>query len=244
MIGVVPAAGEGTRLRPLTAEKPKALVEAAGRPLLSHCFETLRNAGVTEFVVVVGYEGQQIVDRYGAAYDGTPITYVRQDEQLGLGHAVLQARPHVSESFVVLNGDNVFAGDVNPVTSLLDESGVDTVMLVERASREEARTTGVVETDADERVTGLVEKPEDPPSTLISAGCWALPPEIFHALELIQPSDRGEYELTDALELLVDAGFGVKAVELTDERVNVNTEADLTSAEKLVTGSSTETESE
>lgn len=238
MKGIVPAAGEGTRLRPLTADQPKALVEVAGRPLLSHCFDTLRSTGVTEFVVVVGYEGQQIVDHYGDAYDGTPITYVRQGEQLGLGHAVLQARPHIDGPFVILNGDNVFTDNVETVVSRLEDPDIDAAILVERVSREAAQTTGVVETDGDESVTSLVEKPENPPSTLVSAGCWALPPETFHALELIRPSDRGEYELTDAVDLLVEAGFDVRAVELTGDRVNVNTEAELDSAEQLVTESS------
>lgn len=238
MQGIVPAAGEGTRLRPLTADKPKGLVEVAGRPLLTHALEALCDVGVSELVVVVGYEGEQIVDHYGETFEGVPITYVRQVERLGLGHAVSQARPHVDGTFLVLNGDNVFAGPLDPVAERIEKPGIDAAMLVETASLEAARTTGVVETDAAGCVTGLVEKPDDPPSTLVSAGCWALPLETFHALELAQPSDRGEYELTDAIDLLVEAGWQVDAVELTRDRVNVNTEADVASAEQVLERSS------
>lgn len=84
MQAVVPAAGEGTRLRPLTAEQPKGLVEIAGRPILIHCFETLLGVNVSELITVIGYEGQQIVDRYDRACADVPITYVEQEEQLGL----------------------------------------------------------------------------------------------------------------------------------------------------------------
>ena len=107
MDGVVLAAGEGTRMRPLTADRPKGLVEVAGQPLLTHCFDTLLSVGVDRLVVVVGYRGDDIVSRYGDQYRDAPIAYVRQDDRLGLAHALEQARPAVDGTFVVLNGDNV-----------------------------------------------------------------------------------------------------------------------------------------
>ena len=91
----IPAAGRGSRLGELTAERPKGLVDVAGRPLLAHVFETAVEAGADALVVIVGYEAAQIVDRFGDAFAGVPITYVHQRERLGLGHAVLQAEPHV-----------------------------------------------------------------------------------------------------------------------------------------------------
>jgi len=91
----IPAAGRGSRLGELTAERPKGLVDVAGRPLLAHVFETAVEAGADALVVIVGYEAGQIVDRFGDAFAGVPITYVHQRERLGLGHAVLQAEPHV-----------------------------------------------------------------------------------------------------------------------------------------------------
>ncbi|WP_233255116.1 sugar phosphate nucleotidyltransferase [Halopenitus persicus] len=125
---VVPAAGRGSRLGALTADRPTGLVAVAGRPLLAHVVDRAIGAGADELVVVIGYEGTRIVDRFGDVYEGTPITYVHQRERRGLAHAVLQAAPHVSGSFLVVNGDNVFAESLRPVVDALGRSGVDGVL--------------------------------------------------------------------------------------------------------------------
>jgi glucose-1-phosphate thymidylyltransferase len=235
MKGVVPAAGEGTRLRPLTADKPKGMVEIAGEPLLTHVFETLLDAGVEELVVVVGYQLEAIVSYYGQSFEGVPITYVHQREQRGLAHAVLQTAPHVDGPFVVLNGDNVFGEDVIPAIERTREPDVDGALLVETASRERARETGVVETDDDsEWVTDVLEKPDDPPTQLVTTGCYVLPEAVFDACRLLLPSDRGEYELSDAVSVLARAGANVAAVEYDGERRNVNTPVDIERAAELL----------
>lgn len=233
MIGVVPAAGAGTRLRPLTADKPKGLVEIGDRPLLAHVFETLAGSGVDELVVVVGYRAGDIVDYFGESFEGLPITYVHQRERLGLGHAVGLAAPYVDEPFVVLNGDNVVAGDLRDPITQFEDADSDAVVAVETVDRDTARETGVVTVD-DREVTGIVEKPEEPPSTLVTTGCYVLSPVVFTALELLEPSARGEYELPDALGVLRRAGRTVEAAELGCERVNVNTQADVDAAARLV----------
>ena len=233
MQAVVPAAGAGTRLRPLTAEQPKGMVEVAGKPLLSHAFETLREAGVEELVVVVGYEMDAIVSHYGDAYEDLPVTYVHQRERKGLAHAVLQAEPHVDGQFVVLNGDNVFAGGTGEALERAAEPSVDAALLVEEVSRAAARETGVVEVN-DGRVTGLVEKPEDPPSQLVTTGCYVLPPETLEACRLLRPSERGEYELSDAVGVLVRAGATVEPARSDGRRCNVNTPEDIERAERLL----------
>lgn len=235
MIGVVPAAGTGTRLRPRTEELPKGLVEIAGTPLLEYVFETLRESGVEELVVVVGYGASAIIESFGDAYEGVPITYAYQRKQLGLGHALSQAEPHVDGPFVVLNGDNVVAGNLRRPMERFRRTEVDAVIAVEEVDRETARETGVV-TVEDGRVTGVVEKPDEPPSTLATTGCYVLPEEIFDALRLCRPSDRGEYELTDAIDVYVRAGAVVERVALGVDRVNVNTPADVERAEEVVTG--------
>jgi dTDP-glucose pyrophosphorylase len=231
MQGVVPAAGEGTRLRPLTAQKPKGLVEVGGSPLLTHCFESLLAVGVDELVVIVGYRKDAIIEHYGDGFRGIPITYVDQDDQLGLGHALRQAAPHVEDDFVHLNGDNVFRANIDAAVARQRDPDVDAVLLVEDVSRAEARTTGVLETEG-RRVTGMVEKPDDPPSTLVSTGCYVLPPAIFRACHQVAPSTRGEYELSDAIDRLVETGATVEAVPLAGWRVNVNEPADIERAEQ------------
>ena len=231
MDGVVLAAGEGTRMRPLTADRPKGLVEVAGQPLLTHCFDTLRSLGVDRLVVVVGYRGDDIVAHYGEQYRDTPIAYVRQDEQLGLAHALEQARTVVDGTFVVLNGDNICRANLDAAIERHRETDASATLLVEDASRAEASQTGVVTTDDEGRVTGLVEKPSDPPSTLVSRGFFVFEPAIGHACVLTRPSERGEYELPDAIDLLLSAGHRVEAVELDGWCHNVNEPGDIDAVE-------------
>jgi dTDP-glucose pyrophosphorylase len=233
MEGVVPAAGEGTRLRPLTADKPKGMVEVAGQPLLTHVFETLLDAGVEKLVVVVGYEMDSIISHYGDEFRGVPVTYAHQREQLGLAHAVLQAEPYVNGRFVVLNGDNVFGDGIGAAVERAAEPEVDATLLVEEVTPEAARETGVVEVD-EGQVTGLVEKPDEPPTRLAATGCYVLPEEVFAAARLLRRSARGEYELTDAVGVLGRAGATVEAVRHDGERCNVNAPGDIERVERLL----------
>ena len=225
MRGLVPAAGRGTRLRPLTDDRPKALVEVGGRPLLEHVLETLV-PHVEGFVVVVGYRGEQIRDAFGDAYDGRPIDYVEQPEPRGLADAVRRAEPLLEGSFLQLNGDNVLRGNVGEVLDRHRERGADATLLVEAVSESRARRGGVVEL-ADGAVTDLVEKPNDPPSRLATTGCFALSPRVFEGCRAIDPSPRGEYELTDAVRWLLEHGGTVETVRLDGWRVNVNTPEDV-----------------
>jgi len=231
MDAVIPAAGRGSRLGELTADRPKGLVDVAGRPLLAHVFETAVDAGADALVVIVGYEAAQIVDRFGDAFAGVPITYVHQRERLGLGHAVVQAEPHIDGTFLLVNGDNVFAGSVAPAVEAVE--GADAVLAVEEVSSAVATTTGVIQTDGQGRVTGIVEKPDDPPSTLVTTGCYVLPEDVFHACALLRPSAEGEYQLSEAVGLLVRAGYEVTTIWV-GERVNVNTPDDVERAAELV----------
>lgn len=233
MYGVIPAAGEGTRLRPLTADKPKGLVDIAGNPLLSHVFQTAIYTGVERLIVVIGYKGDKIVEYYGDSFEGTPITYVHQSEQRGLGHAVLQTKSHIHNDFIVFNGDNVFGQNPGYVLDESENPDVSGVLVVEEVSRDEAQTTGVVET-RNGTVKRLAEKPSDPVSTVVTTGFYVLPLEIFHALDLINPSDRGEYELTDAVNLMVKAGHRFEVVPLEGRRVNVNSLTDIEQAEQIL----------
>lgn len=234
MQAVVPAAGEGTRLRPLTEDTPKALIEVAGRPILVHCFERLTELGVEELIVVIGYGGERIVERCGESFDGTPISYVEQEEQRGLAHAIAQAESRVEGPFFTMNGDNVLRGNLEEVAERFSRDDVDGVLLVDEVSETEARHTGVIDLAADGTVRSIVEKPENPPSRLVTTGFAALPPETIEACRRIEPSGRDEYELADALTLLVEEGARIETVALDGWRVNVNTPADVERAETLL----------
>jgi glucose-1-phosphate thymidylyltransferase len=238
MYGVVPAAGEGTRLRPRTAQRPKGLVEVAGQPLLTHCFETLCGLGVDELVVVVGYESKQIVSYYGDRFGDVPLTYASQADRTGLADALLAAEPRMAldadETFVVLNGDNVCRANLAAVVARHRDAGADATLLVDEVSRADAVNTGVVAFDDEGNVAGLVEKPDDPPSTTVPRGFYAFSPRIFGACRAIDPSPTGEYELTAAVDWLLADGGRVETVGLDGWCVNVNTDADRTRAESLL----------
>jgi dTDP-glucose pyrophosphorylase len=227
MKAVVLAAGEGTRLRPKTDDKPKPLVEVAGKPILSYCFEALLDLDITEAVVVVGYEKEQIIDWYGDAYSDLALTYAHQPERKGLAHAVLMAEPFVDDEFLVLNGDNIYRGNLAAVLSRHAETDAQITFPVDDVAPETARDGAVCEFDADGNVTGLVEKPDSLPSTTTPMAAYVLPPEIFPACELVQPSARGEYELPDAIDLLLYAGYQAETVPFEGWKQNINTPADI-----------------
>ena len=229
MYGVIPAAGRGTRLRPLTDDRPKGLVDVGGRPLLDHVFETLR-PHVEAFVVVVGYRGEQIEEHYGDSYGGTSVEYVRQDEPEGLAHAVRQTERLVDGPFLQLNGDNVLRGNVAEVVDVQRDSGADATLLVDEVSPERAARGGVLELE-DGDVVDIVEKPDDPPSRLATTGCFAFSPRIYEACRAVDRSERGEYELTDAIRWLLRNGGAVGTVRFEGWRVNVNERADVERAE-------------
>ena len=117
MQAVVLAAGQGTRLRPLTEDKPKGMVEVAGKPILTHCFEQLIELGADELHVVVGYKKQAIIEHYDDAFEGVPITYSHQREQQGLAHALLTVEEQIDDDFMLMLGDNVFRANLEDVVA-------------------------------------------------------------------------------------------------------------------------------
>jgi glucose-1-phosphate thymidylyltransferase len=232
MQAVVLAAGEGTRLRPLTESKPKGLVEVDGQPILTHCFEQLTELGAEELLVVVGYRAEDITDHYGEEFEGVPITYAHQERQLGLAHALNTVEELVTDDFMMMLGDNIFRANVEDVVRRQRESRVDAAFLVEEVPREEASRYGVCNTNDYGKITEVVEKPDDPPTNLVMTGFYTFSPAIFHATRLVQPSDRGEYELSDAIDLLIRSGRTIDAVELDGWRIDVGYPEDREEAER------------
>lgn len=237
MQGVVPAAGRGTRMGDLTADRPKGLVEVAGEPLLSHCFETLLDLGVARLVVIVGYRGDAIRRHYGNSYASTEITYIEQTEPRGLGDALRHATPAIDGDFVLLNGDNVCNANTVELVRRHRETGADGTMLVENVSRERARQGGVLAFDGAGEVAGVVEKPADPPSTTIPRGCYAFSERILSACAAIEPGSTGECELSDAIDRMLRDGARVETVRLEGWFVNVNTPADVERAKQRLASS-------
>jgi glucose-1-phosphate thymidylyltransferase len=232
MKAVVLAAGEGTRLRPLTEDKPKGMVEVDDTPLLTHCFEQLADLGAEEFVVVVGYMKEVIIEHYGDSFEGIPITYAHQREQSGLAHALLTVEEYIDDDFMLMLGDNVFNANLQDVVRRQREDRADAAFLVEEVPWEEAGRYGVCETNAYGEITDVVEKPDEPTSNLVMTGFYTFTPEIFHACHLVQPSNRGEYEISEAIDLLIRSGRTIDAIQIDGWRIDVGYPEDRDEAER------------
>jgi bifunctional UDP-N-acetylglucosamine pyrophosphorylase/glucosamine-1-phosphate N-acetyltransferase len=195
---VILAAGEGTRMRPLTETVPKPMLPVSDRPLCAHTADAAVEAGASELVFVVGYEADAVRSFFGDSYRGVSVSFAIQEEQRGTADAVRSAREHLEGPFVVLNGDNLY-----------DHAGIDALFesapAIATIEVEDPRNYGVVSTTASgERVTGIVEKPADPPSTLANAGAYAFPERALEWLAVSQ-SARGEHEITDVVARAIDA---------------------------------------
>ena len=232
MQAVILSAGKGTRLRPLTEDKPKGMVEVDEKPILTHCFEQLAALGATEFVVVVGYLKERIIDHYGDQFRGIPITYTHQREQIGLAHALLTAEERIDDEFMLILGDNIFRANLGDVINRQRESRADAAFLVEEVPYEEASRYGVCDTNEYGEIVEVIEKPEDPPTNLVMTGFYTFTPAIFHACHLVQPSDRGEYELSDAVDLLISSGRTIDAIRMDGWRIDVGYPEDREEAER------------
>jgi len=235
MKAVVLAAGEGTRLRPLTEDKPKGMVEVAGKPILTHCFEQLAELGADEFVVVVGYLKQNIIDHYGDEFNGIPITYAHQREQAGLAHALLTVEDQIDDDFMLILGDNIFQANLEDVVKRQQEDRADAAFLVEEVPMEDASRYGVCDTNKYGEITDVVEKPDDPPSNLVMTGFYTFSPAIFHACHLVQPSNRGEYEISEAIDLLIQSGRTIDAIPIDGWRMDIGYPEDRDEAEERLT---------
>jgi bifunctional UDP-N-acetylglucosamine pyrophosphorylase/glucosamine-1-phosphate N-acetyltransferase len=204
MQAVILAAGEGTRMRPLTHSTPKPMLPVADRPLVAHTASMAADAGADELVFVAGYEGEAVREFFGEEYAGVPVSYATQEEQLGTAHAVLQARDHLDGDFVVLNGDDLY--DRAAIESLFEG---DAAIAAYRA--DEPSNYGVLTLD-DGNVVDIVEKPENPASDLVNAGAYHFPADAREWLE-VPKSERGEHEITDVVARVIEE-HDVRAVEV------------------------------
>jgi glucose-1-phosphate thymidylyltransferase len=200
--GVVLAAGEGTRLRPLTRNRPKPMLPAGNRPILEYVCDALVEAGMERLVLVVGYKRDRVQDHIGHSYRGVPVEYVVQEKQLGSGHALLQARAAVDGPVVVVNGDRVIEGAT--VEATLEAYTADCAASIAVVANEDAGRYGAV-TVRDGRITELVEKPESDDYRLINGGVYAFPESVFEALAATPRTD-GELPLTDTVGELIESG--------------------------------------
>ena len=209
MKGLILSGGKGSRLYPLTYSNAKQLIPVANKPVLVRVIETIRDAGITDIGIVVGDTAAQIKEAIGRGGQwGVKITYIEQDAPSGLAHAVKISKDFLGdERFVMFLGDNVIQGGISPLISQFADSQWNSQIVLTHIDHPEQY--GVAELADDGSIIRLVEKPKDPPSNLALVGIYMFDHHIFEAVDGIKPSWRGELEITDAIQWLVDHKFSV-----------------------------------
>jgi len=234
MKAVVLCGGKGTRLRPLTHTLPKQLIPIANRPVVHYVMDHLRVAAIKDVGVVVAPETQ---DHIQAALAGNPwefnLRYLVQDQPLGLAHALIVAREFTGQDpFIMYLGDNLVGSGVQPLVRLFAEERADAVVLLKEVP--DPTRFGVAVLDDAGRLVRLVEKPEDPPSNLALVGVYVFSVAIHDAVDQIEPSPRGELEITDAIQHLLTARRSVLGNRLSSWWLDCGKKDDLLEANRTV----------
>jgi glucose-1-phosphate thymidylyltransferase len=234
MKALVLSGGAGTRLRPITHTSAKQLLPVANKPVLFYGLEAIAATGIAEVGIVVGDTAPAIKAAVGdGSTFGLRVTYIRQDAPLGLAHAVLMARDFLGdEDFVMYLGDNFIVGGIeNLVTEFATERPDAQIMLTQVA---DPRAFGVAELDSGGRVVGLEEKPEVPKSNLALVGVYMFTAAVHEAVAALKPSWRGELEITEAIQWLLDNGRWVNSTVITGYWKDTGNVTDMLEVNRLV----------
>jgi glucose-1-phosphate thymidylyltransferase len=235
--GLVLAGGKGSRLRPLTATGAKQLVPVANKPVLFYALEQLVEAGITEIGIITGDTAAQVKSAVGdGSVFGATVTYLSQPEPLGLAHAIITARPWLGDSpFCMFLGDNFLKGGIVPYATHFREHPSSAQILLRPV--EDPSSLGVAILDEDGHVQRLVEKPREPVSNLAVIGVYFFNKDVHEITPRLVPSARGELEITDAIQGLIDTGHEVRAETIVDEWIDTGKKDDMLEANRVVLGS-------
>jgi glucose-1-phosphate thymidylyltransferase len=235
MKGLVLSGGKGTRLRPLTYTGAKQLVPVANKPVLFYALEDLVEAGVTDIGIVISPEtGDQVKQETGdGSRFGARFTYIPQAQPLGIAHGIKIAQDFIGdEPFTLFLGDNFIRGGIVPQVNAFRQQAMDAQIIL--YEMQDPSSMGVAVLNGDGRVERVVEKPKQFISPFAVIGIYMFGPAVFDAVLNIKPSARGELEITDTIQYLVDKGLNVRAHKLSDAWVDTGRIGDMLEANRLV----------
>ena len=232
LMGVILAAGKGTRMRPFSEHWPKPILPVLGKPLMAYQLEMMAGLGIRSVVVVIGHLGHEVVGALGdGSRYGVSIQYVEQEEMLGIAHAVSRLEAHVDRPFFLFLGDIFFATENlgSMVDRFLDGRGIGGVLACKREPNLEAiKRNFVVLTGPDGFVHRVIEKPRHPRTDLKGCGIYLFDQAFFDAVRRTpRTAMRNEYEITDSIQIFLDDGYKVEAAEVVKADMNVSYPPDL-----------------
>ncbi len=231
MVGVILAAGAGTRMARLPTQLPKTILPVLGEPLIYHQLRTMAGLGIGKAFIVVGHLGFRVVREIERLpHLGISVEYVEQEQMLGIAHCVSCLEPHIDGPFLLLLGDIYFhAPRIGELLELFVESGADAVLgAVEEANVEAIRRNFCIVTDSSGLAVRVIEKPRHPKSNLKGVGLYLFQPVVFDAIRRTpRTAMRNEYEITDSIQILIDDGYKVRPCTCIDADLNITYPRDL-----------------